>query len=807
MKKTIKKLLAISLTASLLMTSFTACSSAFGGREKISEDTPWYDVTKIDIGTDIDDSNFEYVYSSFTGKADDALIFYTYGYYKLPENFNYETDDSSEYQYEVIDIYDFEGNRLQTIDIMEEYHAAGFGSNGYISGVEKDGDNFVVTLMYYSDDWSEQTIYHSTVNLDTYDLSPFEVADEDDIVSVITSENDASYERTCYVGDFEIKTFWLYGDTSSYILLLSDSDNNYTQLDLREILPDEDIYDISTIIDIGEGKGLIFASTNSFANNNYYVLDTNDMTVEAYEEDMSWLDQNAYNIEYVEGFGSAFVNHEGISRIDFDNMTMESVFDFNNTNANRYDVDGLTPISITEDRVMLQGSSYTPEIGTNSMHSCIYFFDRADSNPNAGKEILTIASLGYYNYSICSSICRFNETNEDYFIQIDSRYELSKFYDEDSDEEDYDLRTEQATQALGNQLSIDLLSGEGPDIIIDGADFSQLNNDDYLLDLNDYIDSLDRDDYFSNILDAASTNDCLFQLPLTFMISGIVTDASNVENGQIGFTYDEYTEFVDEVCNGNPPITLGSRINFFIHALELMPDLMIENGKINYDNDAFIALAEYTREYVNDDINVDDDIIIYDGYHGANEEAASMAYIVDMNTFINTLVSTSRTKVLLGFPTYDARGPVVANYNSVAVAADLSSAEEEACLEFVSLLLDDDTQYTLGVEAGIPINRNAFTEVAEDFVDQHNYELEHYYSGYTEADFIYYGIDPTPVDYSRIEDFEELISSTSAWITTDAAVNAIIREEIPAFFEGDKTLDQVIEVVQNRVQTLLDERG
>lgn len=807
MKKITEKLLALGLTASVLMTSFTACSSSSSGREKISEDTPWYDLTKIDIGTDVDDSDFEYIYSDFTGTSDDALVFYTYGFYKLPDDFDYDTGDISEYQYEVIDIYDYEGNRIQTIDIMEEFCAAGFGSNSYIDGVEKIGPDFIVNLTNYSDDWTEQTNYQATVNLDTYELSSFEEIAEDDITSIIAEENNANYERTCYVGDYTIKTFWIYGDLSSYILLLCDSDNNFTQIDLRELLPDEDIYDISTIIDIGDGKGLIFASTNSFERNNYYVLDTDDMTVEAYEEDMSWLDQDAYNIEYVEDFGSAFVSNDGISRIDFENHTMESVLDFNNTNANRYDVEGLTPIIITEDRIMLQGNSYTPQIGSNAMHSCIYFFDRADTNPNAGKEILSIASLGYYNYSICSSICRFNETNEDYFLQIDARYELSKFYDEDSDEEDYDLRTEQATLALGNQLSIDLLSGVGPDIIIDGADFSQLNNDDYLLDLNDYIDSLDRDVYFANILDAASTNDCLFQLPLTFMISGIVTDATNVEAGQIGFTYDEYAEFVDEVCNGKPPISLGSQVNFFIHALELMPDLMMEDGDISYDNDAFVALAEYTRDYVNNDIDSGDDVIVYNGYYGASEEAASMAYIVDMNTFINTLVSTSTQKVLLGFPSYDGRGPVVANYNSVAVAADLSSDEEEACLQFVSYLLDDDTQYTLGVEAGIPINRNAFVEVAEDFVDNHNYELEHYYSDWTDADFQNNGIDPKPVDYSRIEDFEELISSTSAWISTDAAVNAIIREEIPAFFEGDKTLDQIIEVLQNRVQTLLDERG
>ncbi|MCQ2517055.1 MAG: hypothetical protein MJ094_09410 [Saccharofermentans sp.] len=806
MEKLTKKLLALGLTTSLLMTSFTACSKTSDGRDVIDEDTPWYDLTKIVVGDDVDDSEFDYIYSQLAGTTEDYLVFYTYGSYKLPDNFNWDRDDYTEYQYEVIDICDYEGNTIDTVDIMEDYRALNLGDHGYVQGVEKSGEDFVVNIIAYSDDWSEETAYQATLNLDTFDLSSFSKVDADDIISEIISDDDASYEKTCYVGDYAIRTFWIYDDPCSYILLLNDSDNNFTKMDLRELLPDADIYDISTIIDIGEGKGLIIASTSSFESTKYYLLDTNDMSIEEYEEDMSWLDQGMYNIEYVEGFGSVFVNQDGINQIDFENHTMESVFSFNNTNANRYDINGVSPVLITEDRVILQGNNYTPSIGSSSMLPCIFIFDRAESNPHAGKAILLVASLGYYNYSICDCICRFNETNEDYFLQIDTRYELSDYIDHDSDEEDWEILNENATQALGNQLSIDLISGVGPDIIIDGANYSQLNNDDYLLDLSDYIDELDSDDYFFNIIDSARTGDYLFQLPLTFMVEGIVTDASNVEAGQIGFTYDEYNEFVDEVCNGDSPFSFGSQINFFIHALELMPDLMMEDGRINYDNDAFEALAEYTRDYVNDDVEEDDDVFIYDGFD-TTSQPATLQYIVDMNTFINALVNTSTEKVLLGLPTYDGRGPVVGNYNSVAVAADLTSSEEEACLKYISLLLDDDTQYLLGVEAGIPINRNGFVEVAEDFVDQHNYELEHYYSDWTDADFRNNGMNPNPVDYSKIEDFEELISSTSSWVTTDAAVNAILREEVPAFFNGHKTLDQIIEVLENRIQTLIDERG
>ena len=51
-----------------------------------------------------------------------------------------------------------------------------------------------------------------------------------------------------------------------------------------------------------------------------------------------------------------------------------------------------------------------------------------------------------------------------------------------------------------------------------------------------------------------------------------------------------------------------------------------------------------------------------------------------------------------------------------------------------------------------------------------------------------------------------MINSCSAVSTTDAAITAIIREEMPAYFSGQKTLDEVISILEDRIQTFLDER-
>ncbi|MCQ2515441.1 MAG: extracellular solute-binding protein [Saccharofermentans sp.] len=810
MKNFVLKLLTLGVIASILMTAFTACSMGKRKRDVISSDTPWFNNSKVVVGTDYDRDVFDYQVSNLAGATDDVVVYHATGSYVLPDDFNWDTDSYADYMYDTIIAYDYEGNMVGSADIMEAYNAAGFGDRGSITGVVKVGDIFVVNAVRFSDDYTTKTNYQATFDLTTYEVSAFEEVDLSGAEAEYVQRDNANYEKTMYVGDYTIRTYFISGDfetnsPSSYVLVAYDANNNSTAVDMREQFPNDDVFNIYDIIDIGNGRGLICSDSNANADGLYYILDTNTMSLTAYTDDISWLSDSIRNVKYVDGYGSVVVNQEGISSIDFDNRQLVSILNFNNTNVNRFDVNNTTPIRITDDRIILEGVDYTPSVVYRDSRPALYIFDRAESNPNAGKSILTVASLGSFNYPMCETMCRFNETNPDYFIQIDTRYVLAKFYDPNYSD-DPSVSDENAQLALGNQLSIDLMDGEGPDIIIDGASYSQLNNPDYLLDLSDYVAGLDSSNYFTNIIDAASTDGHIYQLPVTYFVQGIVTNASNVTPGQIGFTYDEYAQFVETVCNGQDPMGADNQTNFFIAALALMPDLMQEDGRVNYNNDAFVALAEYTRDHVNNRIDGDSDDE-HGGGFGYGDNPASMQTINDMRNYITSVVDSSTEKVLVGLPTYDGRGPAVGCFNSVGVVANLSSQESAACLDFVSMLIDNNTQYQLGIVAGIPINRNAFEEVGRDYVDQHNADTANYRRDWTPEEYRNNNVSPDPIDYSKIDEFANIISSACSWVTSDPAINAIVREEIPAYFEGHKTLDQIIEVMQNRVQTLISERG
>ena len=108
-----------------------------------------------------------------------------------------------------------------------------------------------------------------------------------------------------------------------------------------------------------------------------------------------------------------------------------------------------------------------------------------------------------------------------------------------------------------SKLKNDISIGEGPDILLDFAQYSGLNEDEYLCDLQGIINdkaSFNREDYFDNIFDAYVKDGKLYQIPVSACIGGIYAPEIVVSDSKPGFTYSEYEEFVATQCDGFDPL-------------------------------------------------------------------------------------------------------------------------------------------------------------------------------------------------------------------------------------------------------------
>ena len=752
----------------------------------------------------------------------------------IPPDVDWETIDYSDYSVTFIDFFDEQGNHVNSIELMDTIKDSGALEDFDASTREESSDesepdpegeeqdeaeapvNFspisvdiigdsleIIVSVYHYQDYYHATDYALTVDPATGAVS-YETVELDDV--------DGFNEGTETVGDYQVEKIWLSEGFGSYLLKISDSTGLVNTVNLAEELPDEDIYNIDAIFGLDADNVLVmYYSQASMGEDSFLKVNIRTGEVTKDEDDAySWLNEHGYslyNSSYFEDMGNVVLNDEGIQTIDFDNQTLTEIFSFDSCNVNRSDISYMKLMSYTEDELTFIGTVYRGNTAMNELDiPQLIVLTKADSNPNAGKTVLTAASISSIDYATSEAVCIFNETNTDYFIKFDNKYKAEKFVTDTDYEtmEDYNRAYEDAAAELSNQLTVDLMAGEGPDIIFGASALSQLNTDDYLLDI---ADKLNTDGLFTNVIESAKTGDKLYQLPLTFGVTGLAVLNENLDAGQTGFTFEQYGDFVSNTCNGNDPLAMD-QTEFFIMCMEAMSEQFItDDGKVSYDNDTFRALAEYTNENVVAPIETDSDLYYDLGSTGNDiaENGAARFEFGYFDAYLSLLGKYSNEATIVGLPSVDARGPMLSVNTSVAISAQ--SAEQDACWAFVETLLTPEIQEYYGVGGdGCPISVAAYETSAHEAVDAYNHMIQMIANYLSPAEIAMYGYDTTELDYAVIDSYEAMIDSCSAVSTTDPAITAIIREEMPAYFSGQKTLDDVISVLEDRVQTFLDER-
>lgn len=428
----------------------------------------------------------------------------------------------------------------------------------------------------------------------------------------------------------------------------------------------------------------------------------------------------------------------------------------------------------------------------------IYFltFDKAQSNPNAGKTILTAGFTGEIELSIGTAISEFNQTNPDYFVMAKS-YALS---DEDKSSIELEINSNLSTEAIiSNNLMMDMLAGDGPDILINTANYSQFNSDDYLMDLSSFIDEEFADGVlFDNVIEASKTNGKLYQLPTTFVISGIITD-EKYSNGKTGFTFDEYKTYVDDACNGANPIAPdGGKIDAFNAIYQTMSELMYDkNGNVDMENDVFEQIASYCMDNI--------------GQKPSGFVAPSSP-LDGMNLKLNSFVTLDCIAMYLyakpmkndiafmGVPSVDGRGPCITATSSIAIS--VSCCDEDGAKAFVKSLLISDKTFDQVLEN--PILVSGAKATSAKIINMYNKSYEEQLENGSEVElnsFGFYYYDPALVD-----SYIDILKSANCTTAADMNIMVIIDEEIQAYFAGQKSIDEVTSIIQSRAQTVVDER-
>ena len=151
--------------------------------------------------------------------------------------------------------------------------------------------------------------------------------------------------------------------------------------------------------------------------------------------------------------------------------------------------------------------------------------------------------------------------------------------------------------------------------------------------------------------------------------------------------------------------------------------------------------------------------------------------------------------MICGYPSVDGRTATIGSELAVSISAhsyDLSS-----CKKFLSILLSEDIQNS--IDKNIPINKKCAKNMALNEIESHNESIE------KNADNPWAG-KGKKIDVSLADSYIEQLSSAKTSSFVYHNISLIIYEEIPAYFEGQKSFEEVAATINDRAQKVLDER-
>lgn len=369
------------------------------------------------------------------------------------------------------------------------------------------------------------------------------------------------------------------------------------------------------------------------------------------------------------------------------------------------------------------------------------------------------------------------------------------------------------------QLNNDIASGNMPDILVaEGLPVDNYIEKGLIADLWPLIkqdDELSEVEFMENVFEAYSVDGKLMYVIPSFMVVTVVAKTSIVGD-EADWSLEKAKRILAEMGPKTQFMSEMTRDEFMETAMRFYSHdfLDIDAGECSFDSDEFIGLIKFAAalpEEIDPDTlyNVDD---YWEGYEAQYRDDMTLLMelsIDSLNPSLNYQLNgyMGGDYTFVGFPGSGAesgKGAYVSG-NDLMVLSSKSKVLEGAW-EFARYYLTDE--YQKGLDFGLPVNRDIFLEKAKKLtehmirVDENGIKVEY-------DDTLYYHGDEVPVPpmtQTQMERLAAYVESVKVTSFMNEEVISIIRDELEAFFAGDKTAEESAKMIQNRIQLYMNER-
>lgn len=403
------------------------------------------------------------------------------------------------------------------------------------------------------------------------------------------------------------------------------------------------------------------------------------------------------------------------------------------------------------------------------------------------KTTLTLATM-WLDYNLKSRIVNFNKTDPKYRIEI-------KDYSQYNTEKDY-------TAGL-TKLNTEIISGNIPDMIdASGLPYEQYAAKGLLEDLYTYIDSdaeIKRDAFVPSVLKALENSDGkLYMLAPSFSITSIVGSPS-VVGDEMGWTMEELQQLLKEHPEADYPFgqyTDRNQILTYFCTLNMESFMDWETGSCGFNSDEFKSVLTLAKSFpekmeYSEDNNLNTSELIASGRQLLEFYSA---YDFQSQQFYKAMFGGDIT--YKGIPTEDRAGNLLSTYGS-SLAITTSCKDKAGAWSFIRTLYTPEYQES---QYQFPVIQSSFDKkLAEAMKEDESTGGMAMGMGDFEVKF-------GPTTQEEADAIIAMVKSIKHTVTYDESLMNIIKEEASAFFSGEKTVDQVADIIQSRMTIYINEQ-
>ncbi len=695
----------------------------------------------------------------------------------------YGEEMKNEFYY--IDMEDGDGNPVKIYEYITDNSNQEYQTYVNTSAVSQDGGIILIILKYPIIMEMTEEAYAKQQRETTYSVT--KVAEDGSIVFDIDITPDLK--------NLDIEDSWLQ-------YALTDQDNNiYLSYGSYVLLYDKDGNHLLDVNSENESRRNYISAMGLLPDGRIAMKQDNQsgsLEIRAYNQEKKAfsdvyanLPQDSYNSGLGLGLEGGVLLTTGNSLVEYD-LETQTYADV----LNWIDCD-INPDYVNFASAMPNGKILTVIRDWETNETEIAVIAKTEASEVVQKKVLTLGCV-HISQNLQKAVVDFNKTNEEYRIII----------------KDYADASEDGTTDAVTRFNNDVLTGNAPDIFVpDNLNMDQLAAKGGIEDLGPYLEKSDvvsRSDLFESVLEAYTKSDILCAIPSSFYVLTVFGRTSEVGEDS-GWTFVEMMDYARQYPDSSV-FTYASKTTILQYVLMFDLDSYVnwETGECSFDTPEFKQVLEFAASYPDEaDYEASEVKLIRNG-----EALLHMTALNEPHSWQILELIYDEPVTAIGFPSANSSGVVVNGTDNICISA--SSSNKEAAWSFIESMLSKESQSDNFLPWGFPIRKDAYDELMDkameityardengDILLDENGEPVMYSTmnyGWNDISFDLYAV--TQEEKDKITQTIDNIQGMVQWNMPGVE---IIYEEAASYFAGDKTVDEVAEIIQSRVKIYVNE--